>query len=94
MKFKMQLYVDGKWVEIDDLIEKAEKYDGIQECVPLIHHLTFEQVVKEYKTMKDKLEVIKNHLDAVPHDDYCYDIGHISFQEFMVNFYSILKELT
>ena len=48
--------VDGKMVEVGELIEKAKKYDEVRECVPLVQHLAFEQVVKEYKTMQDILD--------------------------------------
>ena len=44
---------------LKELLDKSEKYDKIQECVPFVRHLAFEQVVREYKTMQDKLEAIK-----------------------------------
>lgn len=48
---------------LKELLEKSEKYDEIQECVPFVQHLAFEQVVKEYKTMQDKLETIEHHFE-------------------------------
>jgi len=63
--------------EIFSWKEKAEKYDGIQECVPFVQHLLFEQVVLEYKTMQDKLEAIEKH----SHDAPTYGLNFIDTYE-------------
>ncbi len=49
-----------------------------------------DQVKAAGDELRRKLGAIKTHLDAIPHDDYGYDIGHIGFQEFIKNLYEIL----
>ncbi len=55
--------IDSKCAQItlyvQELKDKADRYDMIQEGVPLVHHLTFEQFVNEFQVLTEKLEAVK-----------------------------------
>ena len=92
LKYHLQVYDDSsviiKYDVLIGLIGKGEKYDEIQDCVPLVRHMAFEQVVKEYKTMQDKLEAIKNWYDRFIDNKTIFDSD-----EAITIFMSEFKEL-
>ena len=84
------LRIERLWAE--DFKVKADSLDALETAI-----IQFSDE-GEWKTLnvmtmievEKKLEVIKTHLDVIPHDDYGYDIGHISFQELVKNLYEVL----
>lgn len=56
-----QFYIDGKWVELDELVEKAKKWDSYLEHIKdTIPHVSLD----DYEILEDRLEDIKAYVET------------------------------
>jgi len=57
-----RFYIDGKWVELDELVEKAEKWDFVRPAMA-------ETIIE----LNDKLEAIKTKVKEYNDCDWLWD---------------------
>jgi len=61
MKINTQFYIDGKWVELDELIEKAAKWDEVYDFLKISQANIVVEVLKRGLKDSKSMDAIKEY---------------------------------